>query len=197
VRIAEIHKSQFSMPGTLLGRLSPALIAGFYAGFLDRSIFLVHATNGVVDGFVLGGSYRELMRCKLSMLRDHPFLCILEVARRPQLWLRLVRPISKLLGSSLTPAIGDSSREEFRLLSIAVAPEAMQRGIGTALVHGFDEAICELSDTYDLGVLKNNAPALQFYEKLAFECVGETAISWTLRRVLRPNIIVMPASRAA
>jgi len=190
VRIAEIHKAQFGTPGTLLGRLSNALIATFYSGFIGRPIFLVHSTNAQVDGFVLGGSHRELKRCKLAGLRKRPLLYFMDIVRRPDLWWRATRPIAKLLGNRLVPAIGASPREEYRLLSIAVAPEGTSRGIGQALVRGFEEAIREVSNSYDLRVLKNNDRAIRFYEKLGFEHVGETSCSWTFRKTLAPRVVV-------
>ena len=42
----------------------------------------------------------------------------------------------------------------------------------------------EEHQAYCLNVLKTNAAAIRFYEQLGFHCIGETAKSWTLRRVL-------------
>ncbi len=181
-RIAEIHKTQFLVPGALLGKLSPALIAALYAAFLDRSIFLVHTSNGKVDGFVLGGSSRELIRCKYSFLCRHALFCLADVVRRPRLWLRVFRSFVGLVGGWLSSRAGALPEDKFRMLSIAVDPRAARKGVGTALVRDFEVAIRAVSHTYCLNVLKNNTSAIRFYEKLAFQCVGETDIAWTLRK---------------
>jgi ribosomal protein S18 acetylase RimI-like enzyme len=185
--IAEIHQSQFCKPGALLGHLSPALIAALYAAFLDRSVFLVHCQNGVVDGFVLGGSSRAMLACRLSFFRRRALSCILEVARRPHRWLLALGSFFKLIRIWLSSQAGASPPDEFRLISIAVAANATRKGIGTALVESFEAAIRQQSSVYCLHVLKSNATAIRFYEKLAFERVGETAISWILRKAIPVN----------
>ena len=168
--------------GRSLGKLSPALIAALYAAFLDRSIFLVHTSNGKVDGFVLGGSSRELIRCKYSFLCRHALFCLADVVRRPRLWLRVFRSFVGLVGGWLSSRAGALPEDKFRMLSIAVNPRAARKGVGTALVRDFEVAIRAVSHTYCLNVLKNNTSAIRFYEKLAFQCVGETDIAWTLRK---------------
>jgi ribosomal protein S18 acetylase RimI-like enzyme len=183
----EIHKAQFLLPGTLLGRLSPTLIAALYATFLDRSIFLVHASDGEVDGFVLGGSSSAMMRCRLSFFRKHALFCIAEVTHQPQLWLRAFRSFVKLIKCWLSTRTAVSPREEFRMLSIAVAAHAARKGVGTELVQGFEATIGASCHMYSLNVLKTNTSAIRFYEQLAFQCVGETEIAWTLRKVLATN----------
>lgn len=82
------------------------------------------------------------------------------------------------------------------MVSIAVAPEATGNGVGTALVRAFETALREVSDSYGLNVLKSNATAIRFYERLGFERVGETPISWTLHKVLEPRFL-KPECRAA
>ena len=59
-----------------------------------------------------------------------------------------------------------------------------RKGVGTGLVQAFEAAIHTACDAYSLNVLKSNRPAMRFYEKLAFQCVGETAIAWKLRKEL-------------
>jgi len=183
-RIAEIHKSQFLAPDMLLGQLSPASIAALYGTFLDRSIFLVHSNDGEVDGFVLGGASRVMLSCRLAFFRKRGLSCIADVVRQPSLWLLAFRSFIKLIGSWFSLMAEASPREDYRLLSIAVATDATRKGVGTALVEGFEAAIRATSRTYSLNVLKTNTAAIRFYEKLAFQCVGETAISWTLRKEL-------------
>ena len=175
---------RFLLPGTLLGQLSPALIAALYAAFLNRSIFLVHTSEGEVDGFVLGGSLRAMLGCKLSFLRQHALFCIADVLHRPQLWLRAFRSFVKLIRAWRSSRVKSPPRGEFCLLSIAVAKQATRKGICTALVDGFEAAIRATSRTYSLHVLKTNTSAIRFYERLAFQGVGETATSWMLRKEL-------------
>ncbi len=186
-RIAEIHKSQFLAPDMLLGQLAPASIAALYGTFLDRSIFLVHSNDGEVDGFVLGGASRVMLSCRLAFFRKRGLSCIADVARRPDLWLLAFRSLVKLIGNSVSSMTGASPREDFRLLSIAVAANAMRKGVGTVLVESFEATIRATSQTYSLNVLKSNTAAIRFYEKLAFQCVGETAISWIFRKELAVN----------
>ena len=175
---------RFLLPGTLLGQLSPALIAALYAAFLNRSIFLVHTSEGEVDGFVLGGSSRTMLNCKLSFFRKHALFCVADVLHRPQLWLRAFRSFVKLIRAWRSSRVKAVPREEFCMLSLAVARQAARKGIGTALVEGFEAALPATSRTYNLHVLKTNLAAIRFYKGLAFRCVGETAISWTLRKEL-------------
>ena len=188
-RLAEIHQAQFCSPGGLLARLSPGLLADFYAPFLQRTVFLAHARHGEVDGFALGGPPAVLRRCRFALLRDHGLRCLLEIARHPRLWLRTPRSLCRLLGSKLSLPQATSAGDEFLLLSIAVDPRATGRGVGTALVRGFEHAVRKLSHAYRLDVLKTNRAALRFYEKLGFHYVGQTASSWTLRKVLAPKAL--------
>ncbi len=171
----------------LLGELSPALIAALYGKFVDRSVFLVHVGNGVVDGFVVGGAAREVFNCRLSFVRHCGLRCILDVLRRPRIWLLAFRSFAKLVGKLLPSKSRAAFNEEFHLLSIAVAVDAERAGIGTQLVRRFEEAIIGSCRTYRLGVLKNNLAAIRFYEKLGFRYAGESVTSWTLSKSLTAN----------
>ncbi len=192
--IAEVHQEQFRFKGSLLGRLSPAVIAAFYGAFLDRSTFLVHISDGEVDGFVMGGSLAAIVGCKKSFLCKHGLSCVADIARRPHLWLRSLRSFVKLSLDWMPSMSWAQPPDEFRMLSIAVAQRATRKGVGTALVQGFEAEIRPACCSYGLNVLKTNTLALRFYEKLAFQCVGETAIAWKLRKVLAANA-GMPDSR--
>ena len=68
-------------------------------------------------------------------------------------------------------------------MSIAVAASAVRRGVGTALIAGFEESIRSICGAYRLHVLKDNTAALRFYERLGFERVGKRDASWVLRRI--------------
>jgi ribosomal protein S18 acetylase RimI-like enzyme len=182
--VAEIHKSQLLVPGTLLARLSPALIATFYETFLQRSIFLVHATNGQVDGFALGGSARAVMACRLSFVRRHFLSCIADLAVRPQLWPRAFRSVGKLIANGFSLLVDAPPCADFRLLAIAVDHSARRQGVGARLVRAFEQAICHDCCAYSLNVLKTNKAAIRFYENLAFQRSGESAIAWKYRKEL-------------
>ena len=186
-RIVEIHKTQFNTPGALLGQLSPTLIALLYGTFLDRSIFLVHTKDGEVDGFVLGGSAQMLSSCKWSFLRNHALLCLAETVRRPHLWLRAMRSLVTLIGRRVASLVVAAPPEDYRLLSIAVAGSATRNGFGTALVRAFESHLPAACCTYSLTVLKANSSANRFYDGLAFQRFGETALSWRLRKDLAIN----------
>ncbi len=101
----------------------------------------------------------------------------------------------KLFGSWFSSLLGASPRDELRLLSIAVAAGATRKGIGTALLESFEAEVGTTSTTYRLNVLKSNASAIRFYEKLAFRRVGETEIAWILRKEVAANA-GLPESRS-
>jgi ribosomal protein S18 acetylase RimI-like enzyme len=185
-RIAAIHKSRFLMPGSLLGQLSPALIAALYASFVGRAVFLVHTSDGEIDGFVLGGSSQAMLRCKLSFFGRQALYCLGSVLLRPRLWLLAFRSFVKVVRDWIGLKSAASPSDEFRMLSIAVAKGAIRQGVGTALVQGFDAATPPRYRGYSLYVLKTNAAAIRFYEALGFERRGETEISWKLRKELYP-----------
>ncbi len=196
MRVAEIHKSQFLLKGSLVGQLSPALIATFYSAFLDRATFLVHASGGEINGFVLGGERAELGKCKTSFLRKHLLLCITDILQRPSLWPRAFRSLADLILHARRTTGSALPHKGFRMLSIAVDERAARKGVGTALVQGFEAEMSLACRAYGLNVLKTNTSAIDFYEKLGFQCVGETAIAWTLRREL-PTVPARLVRRAA
>ncbi len=195
-QVVEIHKARFSASGTLLAHLSRTLIAALYSEFLDRSVFLVHVSDGEVDGFVVGGWTHDTMRCKLAFLRRHTLFCIANIARCPRFWYRAVRFCAKVAGKCFSWKLGNSPPNEYRLVSIAVAAGASRKGVGTALVEGFEKTIRAECDSYRLSVLKTNSPAIGFCEKLAFQFVGETESAWSMRKELAAaNPGVRPSSR--
>jgi ribosomal protein S18 acetylase RimI-like enzyme len=178
--VVEIHQSQFRTPGSLLGRLSPRTIAALYQAFLDRSVFLVHTTDGVVDGFVLGGPPRAILRCRLSFFCRQALPCAVGVGCRPHLWLIAFRSLVKLTGKSFSLLFGAAERSDYCLLSIAVAQAATRMGVGTELIQAFEAAIRGACRAYRLNVLKDNTTAMRFYQKLGFRLAGKTDSSWIL-----------------
>jgi len=83
----------------------------------------------------------------LSTFRKRALSCIVDFAGRPDQWLLAFRSFVKLIGNWLSSIAGGSPREEFRLLSIAVATSATRKGVGTALVSALpSETLSSLSD---------------------------------------------------
>ena len=60
VAVARIHKARFGTADYTLGQFSFSLIGKFYAAFLGRCVFLVHVSDGRIDGFVVGGLPSEI-----------------------------------------------------------------------------------------------------------------------------------------
>ena len=183
-KVAEIHKSQLCLPEGLLGQLSVPGIADLYRAFLSRSVFLVHTTDGAVDGFVLGATSATALRCRLLFICRHPLLCIAKVVAHPRLWRRAIHSLAKVVRGSLFCRRTAASRQRFHMLAIAVASSAMRKGIGSALVQAFEATVPPTYRQYSLQVLKGNVAAIRFYEKLGFKRVGETARGWRLCKVL-------------
>ena len=66
--VAKIHKEIFH--DHYLGQFSETLIEKFYQVFIHSDIiFLVSETNGVVNGFVLGGESKKINYCKSSFIK--------------------------------------------------------------------------------------------------------------------------------
>lgn len=182
--VAEIYKSQFRRPEGLSWQLSAPRIAELFRIFLRRSVFLVHTTDGAVDGFVIGARSATLSRHQLSFICRHPMFCILKFVLHPHLWHWAIRSLAKMLNSSLSFSHANPSRERFCMLAIAVHCDATRKGVGTALVRAFEAAVSPTYRQYSLHVLKGNLPAIRFYERLGFKRVGETAVAWRLSKVV-------------
>lgn len=184
--VARIHKSQFS--DHLLGKYSIELLARFYKEFLGRTLFLVHETSPRIDGFLVGGDDGSLACAKAAFVRVNRARCIGETLLRPKVWLTTVVRGSDLLVSyrhkgqlkSGTPITSD-----VRLLSIAVAAEAVGTGAATELVQAFERTLKGTTESYGLSVKRDNHRAVAFYHKLGFELESESGESLYLRRSLK------------
>jgi ribosomal protein S18 acetylase RimI-like enzyme len=192
--VVKIHNSQLSQPEGLLGLLSAQRIADLYRMFLSRSVFLVHTTDGLIDGFVVGTTTTTALRCRLLFICRHPLLCVGKVVSHSRLWRRAIGSLAKVVGGSLPCRCAGPSRQRFHLLAIAVDRSATRKGIGTSLVRAFEAAVPHAYRQYTLQVLKGNVSAIRFYEKLEFKRVGETARGWKLCKVLTGNAPVPESS---
>ena len=76
------------------------------------------------------------------------------------------------------------SGNEILLAAIEVAPKFQKQGIGTYLIQDLLGDSDELNLTAKLFVLKVN-PARRLYERLGFECTGETPTHYVMKR--EPN----------
>ncbi len=169
--VARIHKARFGGQEYTLGQYSTSLVRGFYASFLGRCVFLVHTSDRGVDGFVVGGGCGEVAGAQRAFVRNNLVRCCLETLGHPSLlragynFIRrsyLPQP-SKFL-KVLAPNLP-------KLLSIAVDEAAQGSGAGAALVKAFESCIAGRYPGYTLSVLKTNAQAVQFYEKLGLTIV--------------------------
>jgi ribosomal protein S18 acetylase RimI-like enzyme len=190
LQIARIHKQRFSRPMDFLGHYSLGLITEFYREFLGRCVFLVHATDREIDGFVLGGEAKTLAHCKGTFRRNHFVASVLQTLTRPHIWSLASQRIRHHRSDAHGPP---GTGGDFRLLSLAVDQQAEGSGVGKALMRAFDAAVPPQYLAYRLSVLKVNDHALHFYEKLGFEVAGESEISWVLHR----NLQAVPGAERA
>lgn len=180
--IAFIHKAQFSTH--FLGQYSPSLLVAFYQGFLGKSVFLVHDTGNGVDGFVMGGDVEQLALVKAAFVRAHLLQCLWETLLRPHLWWQGVR---RGLATMVRPSkrgFEPPDRPTFSLLSIAVARDAVGKGVASSLVSTFEFAIRGQATRYKLSVNKDNTRAIRFYEKMGFTPVKSDCQSLEFRKTV-------------
>lgn len=67
------------------------------------------------------------------------------------------------------------SKDDIRLVDIAILPEYRGRGIGTALVDDTKKISAETARPFTLHAIKDSR-ALHLYERLGFRVIGETGI---------------------
>jgi ribosomal protein S18 acetylase RimI-like enzyme len=171
VAVARIHKARFGTADYTLGQFSFSLIGKFYAEFLGRCVFLVHASDGRIDGFVVGGLPSEIFAVQRRFSFKHLPQCGLEVLCRPHLWPAAYRFIRRSFLPQPTKFVHILAPHLPRLLSIAVDEAAQGGGVAAALVRAFESSICRRHAGYTLSVLKTNQRAVRFYEKLGLEIV--------------------------
>jgi ribosomal protein S18 acetylase RimI-like enzyme len=189
--IAGIHKAQFA--SHFLGQYSPTLLACYYRTFLDKDLwFLVHESEGIVDGFILGGEDRELDRCRTAFLHRNVIRCLWETLVRPSLWFEAVRrtlgnlPLTRrrTQPDELKPLKGSPFID---VVSIAVSPSEMGKGVAAMLITAFEQAIqAKHVQKYGLFVMRDNVRACRFYQKNGFQVADDSGVSLFLIKKLTP-----------
>ena len=169
--IARIHKARFGGPEYTLGQYSYSLVRGFYASFLGRCVFLVHCSDCGVDGFVVGGAPAEVSAAQRAFVRNNLVGCCLETLLHPRLWRAAYQFVRRSYLPQPTKFVEILAPDLPKLLSIAVDEAAQGSGAGAALVKAFESSISPRYAGYTLSVLKGNAQAVRFYEKLGLTIV--------------------------
>ena len=166
-KVVKIHLAGFS--GFFLTFLGPAFLREFYKGTLaDPScICFVAEYQGNLIGFVVGtdqpsGFYRRLI---LKRWWHFALASLAPFFKRPSIAPRLLRAFAKPAEVTQRPGHGT-------LMSIAVLPEMMRKGIGKLLVQAFlKEAKSREVKQVDLTTdNENNHLVNNFYRGLGFVC---------------------------
>jgi ribosomal protein S18 acetylase RimI-like enzyme len=172
--VTRIHKLHFSNADYTVGQYSVALIREFYHCFLGRSVFLVHASDSRVDGFVLGGERKDLHAIERLFLRNHFLACCLETLGHPLRWRAAFRTASRLLLRCWTKPASYDPLPVPRLLTLAVDESVKGSGVAKALVDAFESRLRRSYAAYELSVVKTNHRAVRFYQKLGLRVVAGT-----------------------
>ncbi|CAN5847870.1 hypothetical protein BH10CHL1_BH10CHL1_19370 [soil metagenome] len=155
---------------TVLYRVLPESAFGFgYAALADSDSALHTSPSTIVNGFVSATSHVGRLFTEMGTRRIHQFL--------PPLCARLVRQPTLILRSIQTllyPLLVAQDQEKSpgataELLSIMVAPDARNQGIGAQLLQAL-LAECNLRQIagLDVTVDADNAGARRFYERHQF-----------------------------
>jgi ribosomal protein S18 acetylase RimI-like enzyme len=174
--IASIHKSQFG--DHVSGILSIHLLEIFYRMHISAGAFLyVAESEGVVRGFVLGGEAAMLATVKRSFVKKNLAKVSLDFIVSPRSWLRILPSALSFLRSRKKPAqMLPLLNPVVWLLSIAVSEDAKAKSVASRLVGHFGSWVHGTFGEIDyrLGVRKENARAIRFYEKMGFAKERET-----------------------
>lgn len=166
-QVVRIHQKAFR--GFFMTDLGPRFLTAYYRAIMaynHRLFLLCHDASGTIEGFVAGFHNPNEFYKQLRTKKWHLALCAgSHLAFRPRLWVRAMaglRRVRDLAQSNTTGTV--------ELASIAVAPEAQGKGIGTVLVHAF------LEQAHRQGARKvylttdacNNDSVNAFYQRLGF-----------------------------
>lgn len=166
-QVVRIHQKAFR--GFFMTDLGPRFLTAYYraiAAYNNRLFLICQDGSGTIVGFVAGFHNPNEFYKRLKTKKWQLALCAgSHLAFRPSLWVRAVsglRRVQDLAQSDTTGAV--------ELASLAVAPEAQGKGIGSVLVHAF------LEQAHRHGALKvylttdacNNDPVNAFYQRLGF-----------------------------
>ncbi len=169
--VARIHKARFGGFEYTLGQYSISLISKFYASFLGRCVFLVHVSDRGIDGFVMGGGPEEISAAKRAFIWNNLARCCWETLLHPRLWYAAYHFVRRSCLPQPTKFEEILAPNLPKLLSIAVDTAAEGSGTATVLVKAFESSIYDRCTGYTLNVLKTNAHAVRFYEKLGLKII--------------------------
>jgi ribosomal protein S18 acetylase RimI-like enzyme len=177
--VAKIHKQQFK--DHFLGRYSINMIQKFYETYLECSCtFLVSEADGIINGFIMGGRYKDLNKAKQKFIHDNKLHYIVETMIRPSIYLLALKRL-KIIKPTNEPISTDTANS-VSLLSIAVSERAKGTGTASELVNEFEKHTD--SEDYSLTVKKTNRRAIQFYYRHGFELKGEKEFTVYLTKML-------------
>jgi ribosomal-protein-alanine N-acetyltransferase len=184
-----LHRAAFrgSMGVGLGARYTRALLRHYVA--CDACLFLVSVPHrsGPVDGYVFGAPLRHLGEIDRRLavpsavgMATHPWL----LARRAV----LAEAWNRVRGHHAVDTTAPDPATTFALVGIGVDPTARGRGVGRALLAGFEQhvdpdayAACELT------VYEDNVAARALYESTGWRCVGPVPGARTLRYLRIPG----------
>lgn len=161
--------------------------------FLSKDIVIEDATvdwcAALADvhrsSFPRGWTADEIVR----LMQDDQVLCFM--CRRPA---TLFRPASK---EPKAFVLARNASDEAEILTIGVAPDARELGLGRALMQRvMDELYTLRVDNLFLEVDEGNDPAITLYRKLGFKQVGERKSYYKTQQSERTNDNSAPSARA-
>jgi ribosomal protein S18 acetylase RimI-like enzyme len=179
-QVASIHKQQFN--DHFLGHYSVEMIQKFYQTYLDSCIFLVSVSDGVIDGFVMGGRFTDLNKAKEQFIHDNKLHYIVETMLRPHIYMQAFKRLRYIKRTHTNISTDDA--KSISLLSISVSEHAKGTGIASALIKEFEKYVEMDSDAYSLTVKKTNSRAIQFYYRNGFELRVEKETSIFMTKML-------------
>lgn len=162
--LVRIHKAAFEQD--CLSRFSDRLVEKYYVSFLDRVPMLAGVRDGKLAGFVLGGEFSKLARCRRRFMSGSLPRAIGELLVHPGLWSMAARRFRRIVRGSPKTA---PEPDFWQLTVLAVDPSEQGRGSARLLVEAFEAALDGKCEDYRLFVRKDNPRAIRFYEKLGFE----------------------------
>lgn len=173
-QVLPLHERAFAgSMGVSLGRpyLRPFL-ASFLAGS-DR-VFLVAEEHGQPLGYVFGRPVDAGASARVAVGAGLGLLTHARTLLRPDIRTELGRRLRRAdRGSgSTTP---DLPQPALSLVGIGTAPEVRGRGVGDALVHGFEaEVVRRGFAAARLSVYRENVPARRLYERCGWQAADHT-----------------------
>jgi ribosomal protein S18 acetylase RimI-like enzyme len=177
-QVATIYMASFG--GAFLTRLGSEFLESMFKAFVkgsprECSIVCIDAQKHVV-GFVCGSKDRAayirsfVLRHWMEALPAIAGAVSRDRGTALALWLRIWQNRQAILGSWLAPPDGKGSLPAASLMTVAVAPNYRDKGMGTALVGAFMDEMARRGVTaLRLAVSEDNLKARRLYERLGWE----------------------------